>query len=144
MADGVEGREIDFVNVDFIFIIEGLLNAVLLRSIVADGVEEDAILDPKLDGVGLLSNPPAKLPVVSGLSYLFGSFLLIASFKLSNSSLVLPNDNEDDAKCLLNCAALDLRRGVGKEEGVDPGAGKFVVDIDERGVEGGRSPDILR
>lgn len=142
----MEGLEIDFVNVDFIFIMEGLLKAVFLRSVVADGVveEEEARLDPKFEGVGLLSNPPATLPPkVSGLSYLFGSFLLIASFKLSNSSLVLPNDKDDETKCRLNCAALDLRRGVGKEEGVDPGAGKFVV-VEERGVEGGRSPDILQ
>lgn len=31
----------------------------------------------------------------------------------------------------------DLRRGVGKEEGVDPGAG--MLEMEARGVEGGRS-----
>lgn len=85
----------------------------------------------KLVGVGLSipSLPPRVDSPKSGLSYLVGLLLRTASRSDESSSPPVREKWREEGPTAMK----DLRRGVGREEGVEPGAGRAV----ERGVDGG-------
>lgn len=91
----------------------------------------------KFVGVGLSipSLPPRVDSPKSGLSYLVGLLLLTASRRDESSSPPAREKWREEGPTAMK----DLRRGVGREEGVEPGAGSAV----ERGVEGGYIAIVL-
>lgn len=80
-------------------------------------------------GLGLSVPPALFAPAVDGLSYRPGSLARTACLRLSSS----PAPRVCDEGGLPFNGIPDLRRAVGKDDGVPPGTGKPL----ERGVEGG-------